>query len=86
MARGRARADGTVVPKGPNYGGALGAIKKHCRDCMGDQPVKYCSVDGCWLFPFRFGKGPDISRFEGKKVDPTEYIGRAKRDDEAQHD
>jgi len=53
---------------------------------MGDQPVKYCSVDGCWLFPFRFGKGPDISRFEGKKVDPTEYIGRAKRDDEAQHD
>lgn len=78
MARGKPRADGTVIPQGPNYGGALSAIKKHCKSCMGDDHPKRCTIDGCWLFPFRSGRGPDIARFDGWKVDPTEYIGRLK--------
>lgn len=77
MARGKPRADGTVVKKGPNYGSALQAIKKHCRDCMGDDKVLNCTCDWCWLWPFRFGKGPDVARHEGKNVDPVNFIGRA---------
>lgn len=76
MARGKPRADGTVIPQGPNYGGALSAIKKHCTECCGDDNRKNCPCDGCWLFPFRSGRGPDLARFSGWKVDPTEYVGR----------
>ncbi len=72
MARGRARADGSVVEKGPNYGGALGNIKRHCKQCCGGsmKEVELCPVTGCILWPFRFGRSPDVSRHDGKQVDP----------------
>ena len=70
MARGRARQDGTVVPQGPDYGGALAAIKKNCTRCCGDMNRKLCPVNGCDLWPFRMGRGPDIARHMGWQVDP----------------
>jgi len=70
MARGRARADGTVVAKGPNYGTALQAIKRHCKQCSGDQKVRNCPCDDCELWPFRAGRGPDVARHSGWAVDP----------------
>lgn len=78
MPRGKPRQDGTVVKQGPRYGTPLQAIKKHCKACMGDDYPKNCTVDGCWLWPWRFGCGPDVARHDGKKVDPKELIGRVK--------
>lgn len=36
------------------------AIRKHCLDCCGgnSNEVKLCTVERCYLYPFRFGKNP----------------------------
>lgn len=72
MARGKPRADGTVVEKGPDYGSALKAIRKHCKTCCDGSAmeIEKCPVNGCDLYPFRFGQGPDVARSRGRKVDP----------------
>lgn len=35
-------------------------IRAYCLECSNGQPseVKYCPVEKCPLFPFRFGKNP----------------------------
>ena len=40
----------------------LKAIRKHCLSCCCDQAaeVRLCPVNDCELYPYRFGKGPDV--------------------------
>lgn len=42
----------------------LKAIRAYCIGCSGDNrnEVKLCSVTGCELYPFRFGKNPYTKR------------------------
>jgi len=49
------------------------AIRAHCLDCSGGsrEEVKLCTLPKCALYPFRFGKNPNIKREyteEQKKV------------------
>lgn len=36
------------------------AIRKHCLDCCcgSSEEVKACTIETCYLFPFRQGKNP----------------------------
>lgn len=72
MPRGRKRQDGSVVVKGPNYGSPLENIRAFCLSCVGESAheVKLCPCSDCRLFPFRFGRGPDVARHDGFIVDP----------------
>lgn len=72
MPRGRKRQDGTIVVKGPNYGSPLQAIRTNCKNCVGGSAheVNLCPCDDCALWPFRHGRGPDVARADGLKVDP----------------
>ena len=38
------------------------AIREKCIDCMSGNmgEVKLCPIDDCSLYPFRFGKNPNI--------------------------
>jgi len=42
----------------------LKAIRAKCMDCMCEQPkeIKLCPITDCSLYPFRFGKNPNIKR------------------------
>ena len=38
----------------------LKAIRAKCLECSNESPaeVKICSIENCYLFPFRLGKNP----------------------------
>ena len=42
----------------------LKAIRAKCVDCMCGQirEIKLCPIDDCSLYPYRFGKNPNIRR------------------------
>lgn len=46
------------------------AIKRHCRECVGDSPkeVTLCSIHDCHLWPFRFGCSVDAKAYQ-KRMD-----------------
>ena len=65
------------APKGKNYGSPLKAIRLHCIECVGGdgwKEVVLCPCPECKLWPFRFGRGPDVSRAQGKIVDPDKFV------------
>ena len=45
----------------------LKAIRRKCLDCSVYQPseVRSCHLQGCELWPYRFGKDPNPSRARG---------------------
>lgn len=65
----------------------LKAIRLRCLDCCCQQPneVRLCTVKDCSLWPYRFGKTPDV--YPTYTVpDPTpEQIERGKRLAESKH-
>lgn len=53
----------------------LKAIRKKCLDCSGMQPkeVRFCQVDSCPIYNFRFGKNPKRSGIGGKVSQIEKY-------------
>ena len=61
----------------------LKTIRAKCLDCSRHQPqeVKFCPVQTCDLFPFRFGKDPSPARrWFGAK--PSVYTGDFEKEKE----
>ena len=52
----------------------LKTIRAKCLDCSCYQPqeIRFCPVQACSLFPFRFGKDPSPSR-RGFATKPSVY-------------
>ncbi len=51
------------------------AIKKHCRECIGEGSAKGCVSESCKLFPYRMGLDtPGIY----SKTPPTRGVFRSK--------
>lgn len=42
------------------------AIKLYCVECSGDSPqeVTMCPSGNCFLYPFRFGNGPNSAAYK----------------------
>lgn len=53
----RRRRPGEVVTR-------AAAIRNHCIECMGyvATEVKDCTAPACWLYPYRMGRGVDLTR------------------------
>jgi len=53
----------------------LRAIRHKCLDCCcwSDTEVRKCTVQDCSLYPFRFGKNPDLQGRKGKANCLQEY-------------
>ena len=57
--------------RGPEeYPTAVAAIRSHCLECCGYSApeVDKCTAPACWLYPWRFGCGPERAARQGKKV------------------
>lgn len=50
---------------------AATAIRNHCLECVGYDAaeVRRCTAPECWLYPWRFGKGPATAARVGEIVD-----------------
>ena len=61
------------------YDTPLKAIREKCLDCSYWSPkeVRECTVIGCHIYPYRFGRRPSkavvdtLKRFNGENVEPT---------------
>ena len=61
------------------YDTPIKAIRKKCLDCSYWSPkeVRKCTVIGCPIYPYRFGRRPDkstvntLKRFYAENVEPT---------------
>lgn len=57
------------------------AIRAKCLDCMCGNPneVALCPSEDCSLFPYRFGKNPNIQKRELTEEQKQEAMERMKR-------
>lgn len=53
------------------------AIRRHCLTCCCGSPaeVKACSIQDCWLHPFRMGKNPYRAPATQKQLENARKIG-----------
>jgi len=49
----------------------LKAIRMKCRECSNDHPkqIRYCTITGCPLYMYRFGKNPK-RKGQGPRIPP----------------